>query len=87
MYVEWSPTWKAYAVYYCMCFDEVLIERDMNGVTMVVMSLPDCSPDCPRLDFPVNEMSSKYHVDFLILKKTHVTFFDNLFALIKIQST
>ena len=41
-------------------------ERDMKDVTVVVMSLPDCSPDrpadcpadCPRLDFPVNEMSS-----------------------------
>jgi len=35
----------------------------MKDVTVVVMSLPDCSPDrpadCPRLDFPVNEMSSK----------------------------
>ena len=37
-------------------------ERDMKDVTVVVMSLPDCSPDrpadSPRLDFPVNEMSS-----------------------------
>jgi len=37
-------------------------ERDMKDVTVVVMSLPECSPDrpadCPRLDFPVNEMSS-----------------------------
>jgi hypothetical protein len=40
----------------------LLIERDMKDVTVVVMSLPDRSPDrpadCPRLDFPVNEMPS-----------------------------
>ena len=46
------------------CFEEpVLIERDMKGVTVVVMSLLDGSPDrpadCPRLDLPVNEMTSR----------------------------
>jgi len=37
-------------------------EHSMKCVTVVVMSLPDGSPDCPadspRLDFPVNEMPS-----------------------------
>ena len=37
---------------------ESLCSLLLRVVTMVVMSLPDRSPDCPRLDFPVNEMSS-----------------------------
>ena len=46
-----------------VCRKEVLIERDMKDVAVVVMSLPayhspDRLADCPRLDFPVNEMPS-----------------------------
>ena len=45
---------------------ESLCSLLLRVVTMVVMSLPDRSPDrpadCPRLDFPVNEMSSTMEV-------------------------
>ena len=42
---------------------EVLIERNMKGVTVVDMSLPERFPDrpadCPWLDFPVDETTSQ----------------------------
>jgi hypothetical protein len=54
---------------------EVLVKHDMKGVTVVVMSLPDglpdCPADCPRLDFPVNEMPSGWKVSVFDVTAIH----------------